>query len=81
MTKREYLESLGYIKSTETIYYKYKADEDFCEKIIDLKYKNRPYAFFLIVMMGIHSLEDIDAIKLEFKALEDDFKEMKKYEE
>ena len=81
MTKREYLESLGYIKSTETIYWKYAAYKDYCEKIIDLKYKNRPYALTLNVQLGIHSLKDIDAIKLEFKALEDDFKEMKKYED
>lgn len=80
MTKREYLESIGYRKSTETIYYKYTEDEDYCEKIIDLKYKNRPYAFFLNVIIGIDSLKDIDAIKLELKALEDDFKEMKKYD-
>lgn len=81
MTKSEYLESIGYRKSTETSYYKYKTDEDFCEKIIDLKYKNRPYAYFLNVIIGIHSLKDIDAIKLEFKALEADFKAMKKYED
>lgn len=81
MTKGEYLESIGYRKSTETIYCKYKADEDYCEKIIDLKYKNRPYAFSLNVILGINSLADIDAIKLELKALEDDFKEMKKYED
>lgn len=80
MTKSEYLESIGYRKSTETIYYKYNEGEDYCEKIIDLRYKNRPYAFSLNVIIGIHSLEDIDAIKLELKALEDDFKEMKKCE-
>ena len=79
MTKREYLESRGYIKRTETIYCKYDESKDYCEKIIDLKYKNRPYAFSLNVILGINSLEDIDAIKLEFKALEADFKEMKKY--
>ena len=81
MTKQEYLESIGYIKRTETIYYKYNEGEDFCEKIIDLKYKNRPYAFSLNVKIGINSLKDIDAIKLELKALEDDFEEMKKYED
>ena len=81
MTKGEYLESIGYRKSTETIYYKYNEGEDYCEKIIDLKYKNRPNAFFLNAIIGIHSLEAIDAIKLEFKALEADFKEMKKYED
>lgn len=81
MTKAEYLESIGYIKSTETIYYKYNADEDYCEKIIDLKYKNAPYGFFLNVKIGINSLDDIDDIKLELKALEDDFKEMKKYKD
>ena len=32
MTKREYLESIGYIKRTETIYYKYTEDKDYCEK-------------------------------------------------
>ena len=79
MTKREYLESIGYRTRTETIYYKYDESKDSCEKIIDLKYKNRPYAFSLNVKIGINSLEDIDAIKLELKALEDDFKEMKKY--
>ena len=81
MTKREYLESIGYIKSTETIYCKYDTHKDYCEKIIVLKYKNRPCAFFLSVIKGINSLEDIDAIKLELKELEDDFKEMKKYED
>ena len=81
MTKREYLESIGYKKSSETIYWKYNVYEDYCEKIIDLKYKNRQYACSLIVQLGIHSLKDIDAIKLELKALEDDFKEMKKYED
>lgn len=80
MTKREYLESIGYIKSTETIYYRYDESKDYCEKIIDLKYKNRPYAFFLNVINQIHSLEDIVAIKLELKALEADFKEMQKYD-
>lgn len=78
MTKREYLESLGYKKSSETIYWKYTA---YGEKIIDLKYKNRQYALTLNVQLGIHSLKDIDAIKLELKALEDDFTEMKKYED
>ena len=81
MTKREYLESIGYIKSTETIYYKYGEYKDYYEKIIVLKYKNRPDAFFLNVIRGINSLEDIDAMKLEVKALENDFKEMKKYED
>ena len=81
MTKREYLKSRGYIKSTETIYYRYDESKDYCEKIIDLKYKNRPYAFFLNVINQIHSLEDIEAITLEFKVLEDDFKEMKKCED
>lgn len=81
MTKREYLESIGYKKSSETIYWKYTAYEDYCEKIIDLKYKNRQYALTLNVQLEIHSLKDIDAIKRELKALEDDFKEMKKYED
>lgn len=81
MTKREYLESIGYRKCTETIYCKYHENEDHCEKIIVLNYKNRPHTFFLSVIRGINSLEDIDAIKLELKALEDDFKEMKKYED
>ena len=81
MTKREYLESIGYIKSTETIYCKYQKNKDYCEKIIVLNYKNRPDAFFLSVIRGINSLEDIDAIKLELKALEDNFKEMKKCED
>lgn len=79
MTKREYLESIGYIKSTETIYCKYHEGKDYCEKIIVLNHKNRPNAFFLSVIKGINSLNDIDAMKLELKALEDDFKEMKKY--
>lgn len=79
MTKAEYLESIGYRKSTETIYYKYNEDKDYCEKIIDLKYKNAPYAFSLNVIMGINRLEDIDAIKLELEDLKNDFKEMKKY--
>ena len=81
MTKREYLESIGYTQLTETVYYKYVEDQDYCEKIIDLKYKNKPYAFSLNVIMGINSLKDIEAIKLELKALENDFKEMKKYED
>ena len=81
MTKREYLESIGYEKYSESIYCKYNEYEDYCEKVIDLRYKNIPYAFFLNVISGINSLEDIDAIKLELKALEDDFKEMKKYED
>lgn len=80
MTKSEYLESIGYRKSTETIYCKYKVDQDYCEKVIDLKYKNAPYAFRLNVLIGINSLKDIDAIKLELKALEADFQEMKKYD-
>lgn len=81
MTKREYLESIGYIKRTETIYYKYTEDKDYCEKTIDLKYKNAPYAFRLNVIFGINSLKDIDKIKLELEELKNDFKEMKKYEE
>ena len=81
MTKAEFLESIGYEKYTEFVYCKYNEHKDYCEKIIDLKYKNRPNAFFLNAIIGIHSLEAIDAIKLEFKALEADFKEMKKYED
>ena len=81
MTKREYLESLGYEKYSESIYCKYNEHEDYCEKIIDLRYKYIPYAFFLNVISGINSLEDIGAIKIELKALEDDFKEMQKYED
>ena len=81
MTKREYLESIGYKKGIETIYYKYNVGEDYCEKIIDSRYKNAPYGFFLNVKLGINSLDDIDAIKLELKELENDFKEMKKYED
>lgn len=81
MTKWEYLESIGYEKYSESIYCKYNEDEDYCEKIIDLRYKNIPYAFFLNVISCINSLEEIDAIKLELKALEDDFQEMKKYED
>lgn len=79
MTKAEYLESIGYRESTETIYYKYTEDKDYCEKIIDLKYKNAPYAFRLNVIFGINRLEDIDTIKRELEDLKNDFKEMKKY--
>lgn len=79
MTKREYLESIGYIKYTESIYCKYNEYEDYCEKIIDLKYKKAPYAFSLNVIFGINSLKDIDKIKLELEELKNEFKEMKKY--
>ena len=81
MTKREYLESIGYKRDSEFIYCKYNAHEDYCEKIIDLRYKNIPYALTLNVVGGINSLKDIEAIKSELKILEDDFKEMKKYED
>ena len=81
MTKREYLESIGYKRDSEFIYYKYNAHKDYCEKIIDLRYKNIPYALCLNVVGGINSLKDIDAIKSELKILENDFKEMKKYED
>lgn len=79
MNKAEYLESIGYRKSTGTIYYKYNDYRVCCEKTIDLKYKNAPYAFSLNVISGINRLEDIDAIKLELEELKNDFKEMKKY--
>ena len=81
MTKREYLESIGYIKCTETIYHKYGEYKDYYERIIVLKYKDRPDTFLLNVIRAIKSLEEIDAMKLEFKALEADFTEMKKYED
>lgn len=81
MTKAEFLESIGYEKYREFVYCKYNENEDCCEKIIDLRYQYVPYAFFLDVRIGITSLDDIKDIKLEFKALEADFKEMQKYED
>lgn len=78
MTKREYLESIGYIRKieTESMTYDYKKSFDNGIMIINIQLGD-----FMIEPDCIETQKDIDNIQIAFNNVKRDFEEMQKYED
>lgn len=77
MTKREYLESLGYIRrlDPESLTYEYKKSFDNGIMIINIQLDN-----FIIALGCIGTQKEIDNLQIAFNNVRRDFEEMQKYD-
>ena len=78
MTKREYLESIGYIRKIEpeSMTYDYKKSFNNGIMIINIQLGN-----FMIAPDCIGTQKDIDNLQIAFNNVKRDFEEMQKYED
>lgn len=78
MTKREYLESIGYIRKieSESMTYDYKKSFDNGIMIINIQLND-----FMIAPDCIGNQKDIDNLQIAFNNVRRDFEEMQKYED
>ena len=78
MTKREYLESIGYTRrlSSDTLTYEYEKSFDNGIMIIDIQFDD-----FMIELDCIWTQEQIDNLQIAFNNVRRDYEEMQKYKE
>ena len=78
MTKKEYLESVGYIQrlDPDTLTYEYKKSLGGEIMIINIQLNH-----FRIVAGYIWTQEEIDSLQIVFNNVKRDFEEMQKYED
>ena len=86
MTKREYLESIGYEwYGVNNIYVKYKKfgkknNEYYCALYIKLEPQNT-FSILWNINLEFESQKDIDSLQIAFNNVRRDFEEMQKYED
>ena len=84
MTKREYLESIGYVTilsyKYETVCFKYYCKEKYKRKFEQLINLSSPNTYD-VFCCSISTQEEIDALQIAFNNVKRDFEEMQKYED